>query len=315
MKKLLLPLISMLLFTACQKQMPDEQMFSAKNVAAGKNNFKINICHKTGNGSSHMINISINAWPAHQSHGDIRLDDQDGDGYVPFNGCGFGQMGDCNDNNAAIKPGAAEICDNGIDDNCNGKVDENCYPSVTICNQVWMQKNLNVARYRNGDPIPNVTDPEEWGALTTGAYCYYNNDSATYAATYGKLYNTYAVMDPRGLAPEGWHVPFSAEWETLINCLGGFQIAGGPLKETGFSHWASPNSGATNSSGFTGLPGGMRYGLGGEFYGIGLYAFFGRSLEQPVKYPANRQLSFQGNGIGYSGLVMNEGFSIRCVKD
>ena len=82
---------------------------------------------------------------------------------------------------------------------------------VSICSQTWMFKNLNVDRYRNGDPIPNVTDPAIWAGLTTGAYCYYNNDSATYAVVYGKLYNWYAVNDPRGLAPEGWHVPSDVE--------------------------------------------------------------------------------------------------------
>jgi uncharacterized protein (TIGR02145 family) len=91
--------------------------------------------------------------------------------------------------------------------------------TVTICTQVWAIKNLDVDRYRNGDPIPKVTDPTAWSVLTTGAYCYYNNDSATYAATYGKLYNSYAVNDPRGLAPEGWHIPSNAEWNILVKCI------------------------------------------------------------------------------------------------
>ena len=128
----------------------------------------------------------------------------------------------------------------------------------TSCGQTWMLKNLDVDRYRNGDPIPKVTDPSIWTSLTTGAYCYYNNDSATYAATYGKLYNWYAVHDPRGLAPEGWHIPSDAEWATLETCLGGSSVAGGKMKETGTTHWTAPNTDATNSSGFAGLPGGFR---------------------------------------------------------
>ncbi|MEO6490062.1 MAG: fibrobacter succinogenes major paralogous domain-containing protein, partial [Ferruginibacter sp.] len=118
-------------------------------------------------------------------------------------------------------------------------------PVLTICCQSWMTKNLDVATYRNGTPIPKVTDPAAWAALTTGAYCYYNNDSATYAATYGKLYNWYAVNDPSGLAPEGWHIPTDFEWTTLENCLGGATVAGGAMKQTGPIYWTTPNTGAT----------------------------------------------------------------------
>jgi uncharacterized protein (TIGR02145 family) len=131
-------------------------------------------------------------------------------------------------------------------------------PLVTICDQIWTLENLDVTTYRNGDPIPQVTDPNVWETLTTGAWCYYDNDPAN-GAVYGKLYNWHAVTDPRGLAPVGYHVPTEAEWQTLIEtCLGGATIAGGKMKETGLVHWDSPNAGATNSSGFTGLPGGYK---------------------------------------------------------
>ncbi len=142
-------------------------------------------------------------------------------------------------------------------------------PVVSICCQSWMTTNLDVDHYRNGDPIPHVTDPTEWKNLTTGAYCYYANDSAKYAAVYGKLYNWYVVNDPRGLAPEGWHVPTDFEWTTLTDCLGGVSVAGGPMKETGTSHWILPNEGATNESGFTGLPGGVRSSQDGSFFDLG----------------------------------------------
>lgn len=133
--------------------------------------------------------------------------------------------------------------------------------TITICSAVWMDKNLSVTTYSNGDPIPLVTDPAQWAALTTGAYCYYNNDPST-EAIYGRLYNWYAASDPRGLAPAGWHVATSAEWVTMRDCLGGMAVAGGKIKEAGTVHWNNPNTGATNSSGFTALGGGYRTSFG-----------------------------------------------------
>src|SRR5690606_33259564 len=118
------------------------------------------------------------------------------------------------------------------------------------------------------DVIPQVTDPTIWGNLTTGAWCYYNNDPAN-EIIYGKLYNWYAVNDPRGLAPVGWHIPSDSEWTILTDYLGGFEVAGGKMKETGTTHWANPNIGADNSSGFTGLPGGYRAYNSAEFNTIG----------------------------------------------
>ena len=116
--------------------------------------------------------------------------------------------------------------------------------SVRICNQVWMTYNLDVRTYRNGDPIPQVRDTTALSNSTTGAWCWYNNDSVTYAPIYGKLYNWYAVNDPRGLAPQDWHVPGYAEWTTLITCLGGYKAAGGKMKST--ARWKAPNKGTTN---------------------------------------------------------------------
>ena len=142
--------------------------------------------------------------------------------------------------------------------------------TITICSAVWMDKNLSVVTYSNGDPIPLVTDPAQWAALTTGAYCYYNNDTST-EPIYGRLYNWYAASDPRGIAPAGWHVATNAEWNTMRDCLGGMAVAGGKIKEVGTVHWNSPNTGATNSSGFTALGGGFRYPFGvfGDIGGSG----------------------------------------------
>lgn len=316
MKKLLLPVLGILLFGACQKESLNNKLPEQTDLATAKIKSKIDVCHKEANGSSHIINISINAWPAHQAHGDVRLDDQDADGYVLNNDCAAGPMGDCNDLNATINPGAAEICNNGIDENCNGLIDENCYPSVTICNQTWMQKNLDVSTYRNGDVIPQVQDNTTWANLTTGAWCYYENNSA-YGTVYGKLYNWYAVIDPRGLAPAGWHVPTQAEWNILRTCLGDF--VGGKMKETGTLHWLSPNTGATNSSGFTALPGGMRNGgnNGAGFYQLGLYGIWWSSTEF-ISPPAFGVFFYLSNNSEGSNLYFENkgtGFAVRCIKD
>lgn len=139
--------------------------------------------------------------------------------------------------------------------------DQECcsVPNITIGTQTWTGCNLNVDTYQNGDPIPQVQDPVAWAALTTGAWCYYNNDSAN-GCEYGKLYNYHAIEDPRGLIPAGYHLPTPTEIVDLYTYLGGASVAGGELKETGTTHWLTPNTGATNSSGWTGLPGGLRFG-------------------------------------------------------
>jgi len=186
--------------------------------------------------------------------------------------------------------------------------------TVKIGSQVWMLKNLDVSTYRNGDPIPKVTDGTAWVALTTGAYCYYNNDSATYAATYGKLYNWYAVNDPRGLAPTGWHVPSDAEWTKLSTGLGGDAVAGCAMKETGITHWKSPNDGATNSSGFTGLPGGFRYGVG-PFRSVCDYGYWWSSTEDSTSFAWHHALLSVSGGIARLFIEKRYGFSVRCLRD
>jgi len=180
--------------------------------------------------------------------------------------------------------------------------------SVTIGTQVWMLKNLDVDKYRNGDPIPQVTDPAQWASLTTGAWCYYNNDPAN-AAIYGKLYNWYAVNDPRGLAPAGWHVPTDEEWTVLTTYLGGQSVAGGKLKEAGTAHWSSPNV-ADNSSGFTALPGGCRYSSG-TFSGIGSNGLWWSSTAGAWA----RDLACYSAGVGRYNYYRYYGFSVRCVRD
>ena len=190
--------------------------------------------------------------------------------------------------------------------------------TTTICDQIWMVKNLDVDHYRNGDPIPQVTDPAAWAALTTGAWCYSYNDPA-FGAIYGKLYNWYAVNDPRGLAPVGWHIPSNGEWETLVNCLGGEYVAGGKLKEIGTTHWLDPNIEATNETGFTALPGNIRLN-NGEFH----QPFPGQIGDWWTSSEYNFDSFFYASHkfmYNFSGSVQNGaddkgyGFSVRCVRD
>jgi len=204
-------------------------------------------------------------------------------------------------------------------------IDGNSYTSITtICGQTWSAKNLNVSHYRNGDVIPQVTDPAQWANLNYGAWCWYNNDASTNGATYGKLYNWYAVNDPRGLTPIGWHIPSDLEWNNLIKCLDsssdttimGVQNAllGGSIKEAGLLHWLSPNTGATNISGITGIPGGARYETG-TFNGIGKLCYLWSSTEQDSNYAWVRLLYNNASYIVRMNYPKKLGFSIRCLRD
>lgn len=185
--------------------------------------------------------------------------------------------------------------------------------SVNICGNVWMTKNLDVTKFRKGDDIPQVTDPTTWLFLTTGAWCYYNNDPST-NALYGKLYNWHAVNDPRGLAPTGWHVPSETEWTTLSNCLGGENLSGGPLKEDGLINWAAPNAGATNSTGFKGLPGGKRAN-DGAFGALGYYGVFWSSSDWVLYNAKGRFLYYLTPTFLPITPEKIEGLSVRCIKD
>ena len=202
-------------------------------------------------------------------------------------------------------------------------VDNNTYATVQIGTQCWTRSNLKVSKYRNGDNISNITDQTAWSMQTTitGAWCNYNNDAAN-DALYGKLYNWYAVNDIRRLCPAGWHVPSDAEWTTLIDSLGGASAAGGAMKSTATQPtpggWDTPNTGATNSSGFTGLPGGFRWcGLNG-FDKLGDYGIWWSSS---VYANLSSNLSwyrglFYGNANTdrhYNGRCT--GYSVRCVRD
>lgn len=203
----------------------------------------------------------------------------------------------------------------------------NCTEPVTIGKQVWMCKNLDVEVYRNGDTIPHVKDSKEWSKLTTGAWCYYDNDPKM-GAIYGKLYNWYAVNDPRGLAPEGWHVPSQAEWAELITFLGGERIAGGKLKEAGNSHWNDKNTQGTleiasNETRFTALPGGARSSIAGDFDFLdpavpslyGIWCGFWTTTEFDSLKAQQIRLDNTYNSISDIETTKASGASVRCVKD
>ncbi len=193
------------------------------------------------------------------------------------------------------------------------QTEDTSYETVKIGNQVWMKKNLDVSTYRNGDIIPEVKGPDEWGKLTTGAWCYYNNDPKN-GEIYGKLYNWYAVNDPRGLAPNGYHVPSNVEWGVLTKYLGGKLIAGSRLKLSGSFHWTNPNSVKLNISNYSAIPAGYR-NLNGlsSFIGTDCYWWTSTSFEKNFSWCmsiSNFSDSFESIFFGRVN-----GFSVRCIKD
>jgi len=188
------------------------------------------------------------------------------------------------------------------------------YPSVKIGDQVWMTENLNVSTFRNGDSIPQAQSEEAWrkaGENFKPAWCYFENKNE-----YGKLYNWYAVNDPRGLAPQGWHVPKDEEWFKLISYLGGKNIAGQKMKST--SRWRSisflKSGNGTNESGFTGLPFGKR-GHFGNFSSIGVGGYWWSSSESDHKNASNLYLKYNNGNIFNCSLFKKNGFSVRCIRD
>jgi uncharacterized protein (TIGR02145 family) len=206
-------------------------------------------------------------------------------------------------------------------------VDGNSYNTVTIGTQVWMKENLKASKYRNGDAIPTNLDNAAWINTTTGAFAIYNNDAAN-NTTYGKLYNWYAVADPRGLCPAGWHVPTDHDWQILTKYLDPAadttqccsNTAGGKMKSTGTlqaatGYWQDPNTDATNSSGFTGLPGGGR-AFNGPYFAFSQYGYWWSSTVGPNLNGWSRTLN-NISSISYRYLYdyKTDGFSVRCLKD
>jgi uncharacterized protein (TIGR02145 family) len=209
-------------------------------------------------------------------------------------------------------------------------IDGNIYNTVSIGTQCWFKENLKTIKYNDGTIIPNVIKNSEWANLTIGAYCAYNYD-VNNANIYGQLYNWFAVNDSRMLCPEGWHVPSHNEWTTLErtvcssstcntdfpydSSVNGFRGTdeGGKLKETGTTYWLSPNSGATNSIGFSGLPGGYRHIDASVL--IGLYGMWWSSTGTSSSSAWARYLFYLGSDIYHNYPDKKYGFSVRCLKD
>ncbi len=205
-------------------------------------------------------------------------------------------------------------------------IDGNVYSVVTIGSQCWMAENLKTSQYRNGDAIPTGLSAEAWENTdegNIGAYAVYNDDPAN-DVTYGKLYNWYAVDDSRGLCPTGWHVSSDAEWKEMEMHLGmslseansaGYRGTdeGGKMKSTS-SLWNSPNVGATNESGFSGLPGGRR-NYGGSFGDIGGNGYWWSSTELSASFAWYRKLYYDGSGVYRFDYYKRTGRSVRCLRD
>ena len=190
-------------------------------------------------------------------------------------------------------------------------IEGNSYGAKSIGNQIWMTENLKVKKYSNGDAIPQVQDQLEWSQLTTGAWCYYENDPSK-----GILYNWYAVNDYRCLAPSGYHIPQDDEWTTLENFLGGYNWGnvGEKMKSTsGWPEWSGQSGNGTNTSGFNGLPGGNRI-YDGSFEEIGETGFWWSNTSFN-SYPWSRYLSYNSDDLKYTNRSKESGLSVRCVKD
>ena len=186
-------------------------------------------------------------------------------------------------------------------------------PWVKIGSQIWTTENLNVSTFRNGDPIPEAKTNEEWGKAGENkqpAWCYYDNDPKN-GDKYGKLYNWYAVNDPRGLAPKGYHIPTDAEWRKLTDFLGGEVVAGSKMKST--SGWEN-NGNGTNSSGFSVLPGGSR-NYSGYCFNIGLHGDWWSASEVITYNAYYRNLYYYSDYLSRFSSLKEIGFSVRCLRD
>jgi uncharacterized protein (TIGR02145 family) len=191
--------------------------------------------------------------------------------------------------------------------------------SVFIGNQEWKVRNLNARTFRNGDPVPLVTSGEEWTVAAEKrlpACCFFEN-MCWIGRSYGKLYNWYAVNDPRGLAPEGWHIPSDEEWEQLVEFLGGNELAGNRLKSK--SEWEE--AGGTNKSRFAALPGCCR-DQNGDFRGIEddhnwwkSWGYWWTSTENEEKSAWCRNMHSSGSLVYRESFYKGYGFSVRCIKD
>lgn len=205
-------------------------------------------------------------------------------------------------------------------------IDGNVYNTLTIGKQLWIKENLKVTKLNDGSNIQLVENNQSWTGLATPGYCWNNNNEAQYKDVFGALYNFYAVKTGK-LCPAGWHVPSDNEWKQLEMSIGMSQseadiqgddrgtTEGGELKESGFNHWANPNTGATNEHGFTALPGGYRDETTGSFGGVGGGGDWWTSTEVDPAGALDRGLSAYESDISRNRELFGKGYSVRCIKD
>jgi uncharacterized protein (TIGR02145 family) len=204
-------------------------------------------------------------------------------------------------------------------------IDNNRYDIVTIGTQTWMAENLKTTRYNDGTTIPLITANGPWNTASNNgddAYCWYDNDASN-LITYGALYNWYAIdtlsNGNKNVCPIGWHIPTDVEWDILRDYLdpsasGNTNIAGGKMKEAGLAHWATPNTGGTNDSGFSGLPGGLR-NYNGLFFQFSLYGYWWSSTEFDTSDAWYRDLIYFNDNVRRDYDYKGSGFSVRCLRD
>jgi uncharacterized protein (TIGR02145 family) len=213
----------------------------------------------------------------------------------------------CNDDNEEDEP---------TDPNKGTVTDSqgNSYPTVKIGEQWWMAENLTSTSFSNGEDIPNVIAVGEWASTEAAGYCNFDNDSAK-GDVYGRLYNYYAAVDGRNICPEGWHVPNDDEWTELVQFLGGPDVAGGKLKQTGTDLWSSPNGDATNETGFTAIPGGSRTAIEGLYVGLGINGGMWSTTAQSAEKAYVWNVTSTDGAMNHFDQRKNTGWAVRCVKD
>jgi uncharacterized protein (TIGR02145 family) len=192
-------------------------------------------------------------------------------------------------------------------------IDGNVYKTVIIGAQVWMAENLKTTKYGNGDQI--VTTTSDISGESSPKYQWAFGDDVNNADTYGRLYTWFAATDVRSVCPTGWHVPTDIEWETLKLYLGGDSIAGGKLKETGTTHWQTPNSGATNEVKFNVLPAGYR-NYTGSFVSLQLSSYIWSSSQNPTpEWSWGQRIGYNDGILLRGGYYKQSGASVRCIQN
>jgi uncharacterized protein (TIGR02145 family) len=206
--------------------------------------------------------------------------------------------------------GSTKVDESGIKDG-----DGNVYTYVQIGTQVWMEENLKTTKYNNGDLV-GTTSPATLNieAESSPKYQWAYDANENNVTTYGRLYTWFAATDSRNVCPKGWHVPTDVEWSALNSFLGGEGVSGGKLKETGLSHWITPNSDADNSSGFTAFPGGWRYYGGASEY-MGYFSYWWSSTEGNRDISWWRQVGYVNSNFSRNTMSKKYGLSVRCIKD